>query len=244
MQLKYLSSATALSVGVILIAGLAGTAARAAPAAGPAAASADGHALAAAPVAGGGSAVDASSPDQLVKSAASTMLQELDAHRAEYRQDPAKLRALVDQTLLPHFDSEFAAREVLGPHWRAATPDQRQRFINAFYNSLLNNYGNALLGFTGNSMQVLPYRALPNAPYAVVDTRVRKSDGSIVNVNYQLHATAQGWKVWDVVVEGISYDKSFQEDFSEQIDRQGLDAVIGRLEHGDTPAAIKRTTGS
>ncbi len=188
--------------------------------------------------------IDTSSPYDLVKSAASTLLQNLDAHRNDYQHDPAKLRSLVDQVLLPHFDSEFAARLVLGRNWLTATPQQRQRFISAFYNSLLNNYGNALLDFTSNTMQVLPYRPQPGSSYAVVSTRIRRGNGSNVAVNYQLRSTPQGWKVWDVVVEGISYDKSFQQDFAEQIQHQGLEAVIARLEHGDTPAAIKQTTGS
>ena len=187
--------------------------------------------------------VDSASPYELVKSAASTLLQDLDKHREQYRHDPAKLRMLVDQVLLPHFDTELAARAVLGRNWNKATPEQRQHFIQAFYNSLLNNYGTALLDFTANSMQVLPFRGEPRSAYAVVDTRVRRSNGSLVAVNYQLHNDGQQWKVWDVVVEGISYDKSFQQDFSEQIQRQGIDAVIRRLEHGETPAAIKKTAG-
>ena len=208
------------------------------------------HPAAAAAAAGGagattssGGQVDSASPYALVKSAASTLLQDLDQNRDEYRQDPAKLRMLVDQVLLPHFDTELAARAVLGRNWNKATPEQRQHFIQAFYNSLLNNYGTALLGFTANSMQVLPFRGEPGSAYAVVDTRVRRSNGSQVAVNYQLHNDGHEWKVWDVVVEGISYDKSFQQDFSEQIERQGIDAVITRLEHGETPAAIKKTTG-
>ncbi|HEX4052142.1 MAG TPA: ABC transporter substrate-binding protein [Steroidobacteraceae bacterium] len=207
-------------------------------------------AAAAAPASGGASVtassagpVDSASPYALVKSAASTLLQDLDQHRAEYRQDPAKLRMLVDQVLLPHFDTELAARAVLGQNWKKATPDQRQHFIQAFYNSLLNNYGSALLGFTSNTMEVLPFRAEPGSAYAAVNTRIRRSNGSQVAVNYQVHNDGQQWKVWDVVVEGISYDKSFQQDFSEQIQRQGIDAVITRLEHGETPAAIKQTTG-
>ncbi|HEX4023397.1 MAG TPA: ABC transporter substrate-binding protein [Steroidobacteraceae bacterium] len=200
-------------------------------------------ARAAAPAAGA-SEVDASGPYQLVQSAANTMLMELDAHRAEYHRDPAKLRDLVNRVLLPHFDTQLAARAVLGRHWNMASPDQRQRFITAFYNSLLRNYGDALLDFTSNRMQVLPYRGDANAKYAVVNTRIRKSDGSQVSVNYNLEHTDQGWKVWDVVIEGISYDKSFQQDFGEQIDRQGIDAVITRLEQGATPAAIQRTTGN
>ena len=78
------------------------------------------------------------------------MLQELDANRAMYRQDPSKLSALVDKYLLPHFDVQTSAIAVLGLHWRKATPDQRKRFVDAFYHSLLNNYGAALADFTAD----------------------------------------------------------------------------------------------
>jgi phospholipid transport system substrate-binding protein len=185
--------------------------------------------------------VDASGPYQLVQTAANVLLKALEAHRAEYRQDPSKLRALVDSVLLAHFDTQLAARQVLARHWNAATPEQRQRFITAFINSMFKNYGNALLDFSANRLRVLPYRAGSDSRYATVATQVRKDDGSLVQVNYALDHTDQGWKVWDVVIEGVSYVKSFQQDLGEQIDRQGLDAVIARLEQGETPAAIQRT---
>ena len=188
-------------------------------------------------------APDATDPSALVQQTAQGMLGDLDKNREAYRKDPAKLRMLIDQVIVPHFDEEFAAREVLGRNWLSASPGQRQRFIDAFYNSMLNNYGSALLDFTSDTMQVLPYRAQTGSPYAVVNTRIRRSNGTNIAVNYQLHSTPSGWKVWDVVVEGISYDKSFQQDFAEQIQRQGLDAVITRLQSGETPAAIKQTTG-
>lgn len=241
-------NAPAPAVGVILLASVALIAVSLAVPRTAAASSAHVQA-AAAPAGSGGSStaggtVDASSPYQLVSTAANSLLQALQAHRQEYRQDPAKLRALVNQTLLPHFDSQLAARLVLGRYWRTATPDQRSRFVTAFYNSLLNNYGSALLDLTATTMQVLPYRGQPSGQYTTVDTRVRKSDGSTVAVNYSLDKTSDGWKVWDVVVEGISYDKSFQQDFSEQLQREGIEGVISRLERGETPAAIKRSTNS
>jgi phospholipid transport system substrate-binding protein len=68
-----------------------------------------------------------------------------------------------------------------------------------------------------------------------VRTQVRKDDGTFVPVSYSLRKTDSGWKAWDVNVEGISYVKSFREDFGAQIDRQGLDAVIKRLESGANP---------
>ncbi|MGH8315659.1 MAG: MlaC/ttg2D family ABC transporter substrate-binding protein, partial [Steroidobacterales bacterium] len=91
---------------------------------------------------------EADEPAQIVQNASNEMLKDLDAHRAEYRKDPRKVYALVDRVLLPHFDTEYAAQQVLAKNWRTATPDQRKRFINAFYQSLLRNYGTALLDFT------------------------------------------------------------------------------------------------
>jgi len=183
--------------------------------------------------------VDASGPGQLVQTAATAMLKDLDAHRSDYRADPNKVHRLVDQVLLPHFDTDYSARLVLGKHWSAATEDQRKRFVDAFYKSLLNNYGDALVDFTSDKLVVLPYHGDANADRATVRTKVRKSDGSQVAVDYSLRKTDQGWKAWDVVIEGISYVKSFRDDFDSEIAQKGLDEVIKRLEAGETPAAIK-----
>lgn len=230
--------AVALGLGLSLTAAAAAAAAAAAPAGAPTAAANSGTAsdLAA--------SVDASGPGQLIQTAASAMLKDLDAHRAEYRSDPGKVHALVDQVLLPHFDTDYSARLVLGRHWSTATDVQRQRFIKAFYKSLLNNYGNALVDFTADKLKVFPYTGDANAPYASVRTQVRKNDGSLVAVNYSLRRTDQGWKAWDVVIEGISYVKSFRDDFGAEIDQKGLDEVIARLEAGETPSAIKGAASS
>lgn len=185
------------------------------------------------------STVDASDPTKLIQTAAQAMLDELNANRAAYRKDPKKVDALVERILLPHFDVEYAAQRVLKVHWRAATPEQRKRFIDAFYKSLLRNYGSALVDFTGDRLKVLPSRTKADSKQALVNTQVKRSDGSPVAVNYRLRKTPQGWKAWDVIIEGISYVKSFSEDFDAQIKTQGLDAVIQRLESGESPIKKK-----
>ena len=174
--------------------------------------------------------VDNSDPTKLIETSANIMVSELDARRAEFRKDPAKLRALVERVLLPNFDVDHSARLVLGKHWRTATPAQRQRFIDAFYGSLMTNYGDAMLEFTGDRIRVLPSTVAPDATSAVVRTEVKRSNGQKIPVNYSLRKTEQGWKAWDVVIEGISYVKSFREDFGAEIDQKGIDAVIQRLE--------------
>ena len=144
-------------------------------------------------------------PQELVENSAKRMLAELDKNRPVYAKDPAKLDALVANVLLPNFDSEYSARLVLGQTWRTATPDQRKRFVDAFYHSLLRNYGTALLNFTADKFVILPYKGDPADTTATVRTEVKKSSGENVPVNFSLRKTESGWNAWDVVIEGISY---------------------------------------
>ncbi len=169
-------------------------------------------------------------PQETVESSAKRMLAELDKNRPVYAKDPAKLDSLVANVLLPNFDSEYSARLVLGQAWRTATPEQRKRFVDAFYHSLLRNYGNALLNFTADRFVILPYKGDPADTTATVRTEVKKSSGESVPVNFSLRKTESGWKAWDVVIEGISYVKSFRTDIGAEIQQKSLDEVINRLE--------------
>jgi len=176
-------------------------------------------------------------PQELVENSAKRMLKELDANRPMYAKDPAKLDALVANVLLPNFDTEYAARLVLGQAWRTATPDQRKRFVDAFYHSLLRNYGAALVDFTADRFVILPYKAEPGDSMATVRTEVKRESGDKVPVNFSLRKTDGVWKAWDVVIEGISYVKSFRTDFGSEIQAKGLDEVINRLETNAKPGA-------
>jgi phospholipid transport system substrate-binding protein len=182
------------------------------------------------PAASGAAQSTMGGPQEVVENSAKRMLQELDANRAMYKSDPAKLDGLVANVLLPNFDTEYAARLVLGQTWRTATPEQRKRFVDAFYHSLLRNYGSALVDFTADRFVILPYKGDPNDATATVRTEVKRSNGEKVPVNFSLRKVDGMWKAWDVVIEGISYVKSFRTDFAAEIQQKGLDEVINRLE--------------
>jgi len=175
-------------------------------------------------------AVPGPGPQDIIEQSARQMLDALDADRDTYRKDPKKVNVLVDQIILPHFDTQLAAQLVLGKYWRTATPEQRQRFIDAFYHSLLNKYGAALASFTSKNLTMLPFRGDLSSGNATVKTEVKLDDGTQVPVNYSMRATPQGWKAWDVTIEGISYVKSFKTDVGSEVDQKGLEAVIRRLE--------------
>ncbi|MDH4259809.1 MAG: ABC transporter substrate-binding protein [Gammaproteobacteria bacterium] len=175
-------------------------------------------------------AVPGPAPQDLIETTSTRILQALDADRAALQSDPARVRRIVDEILLPHFDTDYSARLVLGKHWRDATAIQRQRFIDAFYHSLLRNYGSALAEFTADRLTLLPFRGDLASGLATVRTEVRRSDGTRVPVNYSMRATPAGWKAWDVTIEGISYVRNLRNDVGAEVDQRGLDAVINRLE--------------
>ena len=223
---------TVMTSAWLLTGSLAGAQAQNAPAPGP---TAGAQAPATAPA-----AVQQPGPSELVQQAAQGMLTDLDKDRAGYQRDPSRVSGLVEKYLVPHFDLEFSARLVLGRYWRTATPEQRKRFIDAFYHSLLTNYGSALVEFTPEKLKIYPTKVDPDATRATVRTDVRRDNGDVVSVNYYMHKTPDGWKAWDVVIDGISYVNSYREDFGAQIEQQGLDAVIKRLESGESPSAIAK----
>jgi len=185
------------------------------------------------------SAVPGPAPQELIETTARKLLGALDADREQAKRDPARVRKLVDEILLPHFDTDYSARLVLGKNWRDATPEQRKRFVDAFYQSLLRNYGSSLAEFTADRMKVLPFRGDLSTGQAVVRTEVKRSNGQVVPVNYTLRATPEGWKAWDVTIEGISYVRNFRNDVGTEIEQEGLQSLIERLEKenaGGAPA--------
>jgi len=174
----------------------------------------------------------AQNPRDFINGVAQQLLQELQTRREELKKDPVALRKLIDETLLPHFDTQTAAQRVLAVHWRTATPEQRRRFIDAFYKFMLQTYGNVLVEFTPNQVDVRPFKGDPKATTATVETFVNTGSSKPIPVNYSMRLTPTGWKAWDVTVEGISYVLSFQKDIGAEVNQRGLDAVIERLESG------------
>lgn len=181
-------------------------------------------------------------PQELVTKVAQDTLKDLDANRDQYQKDPKKIRELVDKNMLPYFDTQYAGQLVLAKHWRTATPEQRKRFVNAFYQSLLQNYGEALVDFTPDRLKILPFQGKPEDKVATVRSEVRRDNGQRVPVNYSLRKTPEGWKAYDVQIEGVSYVKSFRTDFASEIQQRGLEPVIQRLEQQVASGTVQKPT--
>lgn len=169
-------------------------------------------------------------PDEFVRQTAELLDQQLEGRKQELANDREALYALINQILLPRFDSRYAAQLVLGRYWRTASEEQRNRFIDAFYGAMLRKYAEGLLEFDLSRFEILPYRGDPSEPRTMVRTTVKLDDGTTVPVDYALLRRDSDWKLFDVRIEGISYVRRFRTEFSSEIQATSLDAVIERLE--------------
>jgi phospholipid transport system substrate-binding protein len=174
---------------------------------------------------------DSRTPDQVVSETAETLAKRIDGQRAHLAANPADLYKLVDEVFLPVFDTDYAGRLVLGKHWRTATAEQRQKFIDTFYDFLLRSYARYVLRFERDKVKILPASsAAPDPKNTVVKSVMLLDDGTSLPVNYSLHQTSEGWRAFDVRIEGISYVQNYRNQFNAEIKAKGIDAVIARLQ--------------
>jgi phospholipid transport system substrate-binding protein len=174
---------------------------------------------------------DSRTPDQVVSETAETLAKRIDGQQARLAANPADLYKLVDEVFLPVFDTDYAGRLVLGKHWRTATAEQRQRFIDTFYDFLLRSYARYVLRFERDKVKILPASsAAPDPKNTVVKSVMQLDDGTSLPVNYSLHQTKDGWRAFDVRIEGISYVQNYRNQFNAEIKAKGIDAVIARLQ--------------
>lgn len=172
--------------------------------------------------------VDAT-PHEIIESTASAVTERLDGRKDYFDEHPGELYVLVDELLLPHFDVRYAGRLVLGKHWKTATKEQRDRFVEVFYRFLLQSYANGILEIDQGSIKVLPADEQQTEKRIVVKTETRMDDGSEVPINYSMRKTKNGWRVYDVRIEGVSYVQNYRNQFNAEIAALGVDAVIERL---------------
>ncbi len=172
----------------------------------------------------------AASPADVIHEAVDLLTVGLEERRDELAADRDALYAFIDGILLPRFDREFAAGAVLGKHWRSASDAQKERFIAAFYNTLLHRYAEGLLEFDTDRVEILPYKGNATKRTTEVKTRVRLDDGTKIPVHYTLVNRKDQWRMFDVKIEGVSYVVNYRKELDSEIRSTSLDAVIERLE--------------
>lgn len=165
------------------------------------------------------------SPDALVKSTTDDVLAVIRANK-----DKRVLRELAEKKVLPNFDFRAMTQLAVGRHWREASPQQQKALEDAFRTLLVNTYTASLSAATTGreTVDIKPAQAKGNE--ALVRTIVRAPGRQPLSVDYAMAKQAEGWKVYDVVVENLSLVTNYRSTFASEIGRSGIDGLIKALE--------------
>jgi len=179
-------------------------------------------------------------PDVLVKTTTEEVLQVI-----KQNPDRNQLVKVAETKVLPHFDFERMTRLAVARSWNQATPDQRQRLQQEFRNLLVRTYTNAMMaGKQDNAaVQVEPVRQAKDGSEVTVDTRITRAGAPPLPINYRMEKKPDGWKVYDVLVEGVSLVTTYRDSFQNEVQKGGVDGLIKTLsEKNRSLAAGKGTT--
>ena len=171
-------------------------------------------------------------PDQMI--ATSIELLELKlgntTNKERLGENRAELYSIIDKSLSPYFHKKYAGRLVLDKYWAAANQNQRKRFTEGLYQALIRSYAISMLNFDVSKITVRPINSnLQDLKKITVKTDVDYK-GELVPMNFSFGKFKEGWRFYDVRIEGVSYIRNYRNQFKAEIQANGLDAVILRLE--------------
>jgi phospholipid transport system substrate-binding protein len=177
-------------------------------------------------------------PEELVKKVTEDVLATIKSDKDLAAGDKQKALKLAEEKILPLVDFQEATRLAVGRAWREASPEQKQKLVSEFRSMLVRTYSNALEGYQGQTMKVLPSRNKPGDTEATVRNQYIRPGGKPVQLDYQMHKTGEGWKIYDITVEGISLVLTYRSEFDAVVKQQGIDGLIKRLSEKNAPAKI------
>lgn len=175
-------------------------------------------------------------PDELVRRMTDDVLKTVQSDKQLQSGDRVRALALAEQKILPHVDFEEATRLAMGRAWNGATPAQKEALVRSFRGMLVRIYSNALGSYSGQTLKVLPTKVEPAATEVTVRNQYVRAGRPPVEIEYAMRKTAEGWKIYDIVVEGISLVLTYRSEFAKVVSETGVEGLIKKLSEKNSPA--------
>jgi phospholipid transport system substrate-binding protein len=178
-------------------------------------------------------------PDAMVKRVSQDMIATIKSDPLIQAGNEARIREVIEVKLIPHFDFMRMTALAMGKNWRTAGPEQQKRLSDEFKTLLVRTYSSALTKYRDETIDYKPLRMSPADTDVTVRTVVMKTGGQPIQMDYSLTKAADGWKVFDVVISGVSLVTNYRDEFNEQIKNGGVDGLIKTLSDRNKGVAAK-----
>lgn len=164
-------------------------------------------------------------PDALVKRTTDEIISSIRKDK-ELATNSRKLLDLVDAKVLPHFNFTRMTMLAVGRPWRDASATQRDQLVKNFRTLLVRTYSTALEQYSDQTIDVKPAAVKPDDTETTVRTQINQKAGPPIPMDYRMEKTPQGWKVFDVTVEGVSIVTTYRTTFASEVNKSGIDGLI------------------
>jgi len=168
-------------------------------------------------------------PDALVKKVTDEVLAVVRADKDLQNGNTKKAIDLVETKVLPHFNFNHMTGLALGREWSKVSPEQKTRLTAEFRTLLVRTYSNALTAYKDQTVDYKPFKMQAGDTDVLVRTQVHQTNGKHIPLDYALEKLPEGWKVYDVVVAGVSLVTNYRESFTQEIRANGVDGLIASL---------------
>ncbi|HEY3486471.1 MAG TPA: ABC transporter substrate-binding protein [Gammaproteobacteria bacterium] len=184
-------------------------------------------------------------PQALVQSVTTKILQTLKENKGRLT-DTEFVAQKIEELIVPHMDMVAMSKLVLGKNWRTATPAQRDAFVHEFKSLLVRTYKTSLGGYSNQTIDFLPFRPSKEPDKtAVVRSEIKRPGGPPVPIIYSLRFKPEdGWKVYDIGVEGVSLVTNYRSNFDRDIATKGMDTLIATLKQRNQQETIAPPTAA
>jgi phospholipid transport system substrate-binding protein len=174
-------------------------------------------------------------PEELVKKITQDVLDAIKSDKQLAAGDRQKALKLAEEKILPHVDFEEATRLAVGRSWSQASAEQKKRLTEEFRRMLVRTYSSAIGTYQGQTMKVLPARMKPGDTDVTVRNHYIRPGAQPVQLDYAMRKTDGGWKIYDIVVEGVSLVITYRSEFDAVVRQDGIEGLVKRLAAKNTP---------
>lgn len=170
-----------------------------------------------------------SAPDQLIRSVTNEVLEIVRKDKDIQTGNTKKAIELVEAKVLPYFDFNHMTRLALARDWRQASPRQQNTLADEFRTLLVRTYSKALSEYKNQTVEFRPFKMQPGETDVKVRTQIEQAGAKPIGLDYYLEKQANGWKVYDIEVGGVSPITNYRGEFSTQVREGGIDGLIAAL---------------
>ena len=183
--------------------------------------------------------LDSATPDGLIKTIVTDVMVSVKADPEIQKGNIPRVVELVEKKIVPYTDMRRTTQLAMGRNWSKATPEQQNQLIIEFKNLLIRTYSGALSQLRDQTVQYKPLRSSPSDTDVIVRTVViGKSDP--IPLDYRLEKTNEGWRVYDVNIMGAWLIEAYRNQFTNQINQNGIDGLIKFLQERNAMLAGKK----